>query len=149
VLRWPEHVVDTPAGLSAGQPEAQVHTTGVVRSDSTDDIACWFIDTAYDDQQFFVRHAYFLGADDPYEKLKRTLRADIDETAWASLNSTRGDRKPGFDHAARPWYSWMSPPSRSRRRTSRGLTWIGSAAAASGGVRPRARWGRPRLSCSA
>ena len=57
----------------------------------------------------------------------------------------RGDRKPGFDHAARPWYSWMSPPSRSLRRTSRGLTWIGSAAAASGGVRPRARWGRPRL----
>ncbi len=59
--------------------------------------------------------------------------------------AARGDRKPGFDHAARPWYSWMSPPSRSRRRTSRGLTWIGSAAAASGGVRPRARWGRPRL----
>jgi len=42
-------------------------TTGVVRSDSTDDVACWFIDTAYDDQQFFVRHAYFLGADDPYD----------------------------------------------------------------------------------
>ncbi len=63
-------------------------TTGVVRSDSTDDIACWFIDTAYDDQQFFVRHAYFLGADDPYDKLKRALRADIDEAAWASLNST-------------------------------------------------------------
>ena len=63
-------------------------TTGVVRSDSTDDIACWFIDTAYDDQQFFVRHAYFLGADDPYDKLRRALRADIDEAAWASLNST-------------------------------------------------------------
>jgi adenine-specific DNA-methyltransferase len=63
-------------------------TTGVVRSDSTDDIACWFIDTAYDDQQFFVRHAYFLGADDPYEKLKRALKADIDEAAWASLNAT-------------------------------------------------------------
>ena len=62
-------------------------TTGVVRSNSTDDVACWFIDTAYDDQQFFVRHAYFLGADDPYEKLKRVLRADIDEAAWASLNS--------------------------------------------------------------
>jgi adenine-specific DNA-methyltransferase len=62
-------------------------TTGVVRSDSTGDIACWFIDTAYDDQQFFVRHAYFLGADDPYDNLKRALRADIDEAAWASLNS--------------------------------------------------------------
>jgi adenine-specific DNA-methyltransferase len=63
-------------------------TSGVVRSDSTDDIACWFIDTAYDDQRFFVRHAYFLGADEPYEKVKRALRADIDEAAWASLNST-------------------------------------------------------------
>src|ERR1035437_5950566 len=38
----------------------------------------------------------------------------------------RGGRKPEFDRAARPWYSWMRPPSRSRRRTSRGLTWIGS-----------------------
>ncbi len=84
-------------GAPGGQPQLQVEihgldvydpTTGVVRSDSTDDIACWFIDTAYDDQQFFVRHAYFLGADDPYDKLKRALRADIDEAAWASLNST-------------------------------------------------------------
>jgi adenine-specific DNA-methyltransferase len=63
-------------------------TTGVVRSDSTKDIACWFIDTAYDDQQFFVRHAYFLGADNPYDKLKRALRADVDEAAWASLKSS-------------------------------------------------------------
>jgi len=57
----------------------------------------------------------------------------------------RGDRKPGFDHTAAPWYSWMSPPRRSRRRTSRGLTGIGSRASASGGARARARWGRPRL----
>jgi len=87
-----------PAAGGAGETadlEVEIHgldvydpTTGVVRSDSTDDIACWFIDTAYDDQQFFVRHAYFLGADDPYDKLKRALRADIDEAAWASLNST-------------------------------------------------------------
>ena len=63
-------------------------TTGVVRSNSTDDVACWFIDTAYDDQQFFVRHAYFLGAGDPYDNLKRALRTDINEAAWASLNST-------------------------------------------------------------
>ena len=83
------------AGGGAGDLQVEIHgldvydpTTGVVRSDSTDDIACWFIDTAYDDQQFFVRHAYFLGADDPYDKLKRALRADIDEAAWASLNST-------------------------------------------------------------
>jgi adenine-specific DNA-methyltransferase len=64
-------------------------TTGVVRPSSTDDIACWFIDTDYDGEQFFVRHAYFTGADKPYEKLQRSLNAEIDETAWASLYSTR------------------------------------------------------------
>jgi len=63
-------------------------TTGEVVPQSTADIACWFIDTAYDNRQFFVRHAYFLGADDPYDKLKRALRADFDEAAWSSLNST-------------------------------------------------------------
>jgi adenine-specific DNA-methyltransferase len=63
-------------------------TTGEIRSASTDDIACWFIDTDYNGESFFVRHAYFTGADEPYEKLKRALRAEIDESAWASLNST-------------------------------------------------------------
>jgi adenine-specific DNA-methyltransferase len=63
-------------------------TTGDVRSSSTDDIACWFIDTDYDEESFFVRHAYFTGADDPYDKLRRALRADIDEAAWSSLYST-------------------------------------------------------------
>ena len=62
-------------------------TTGAVRSSSTDDVACWFIDTEYDGESFFVRHAYFTGAE-PYEKLKRALRAEIDEAAWASLYST-------------------------------------------------------------
>lgn len=63
-------------------------TTGVVRSSTTDDIACWFIDTNYDEESFFVRHAYFTGEGEPYEKLKRALRADIDEAAWSSLYST-------------------------------------------------------------
>ena len=54
-------------------------TTGEIRSNSTDDIACWFIDTDYNDESFFVRHAYFSGADDPYDRLKRALRAEIDE----------------------------------------------------------------------
>jgi len=63
-------------------------TTGEIRSASTDDIACWFIDTDYNGESFFVRHAYFTGADEPYEKLKRALRAEIDEAAWASLYST-------------------------------------------------------------
>ncbi|BFU96890.1 MAG: restriction endonuclease subunit M [Nitrospira sp.] len=64
-------------------------TTGEIRNSSTDDIACWFIDTDYNGESFFVRHAYFIGADEPYEKLKRALRAEIDEAAWASLNSTK------------------------------------------------------------
>ena len=49
-------------------------TTGQIRNSSTDDIACWFIDTAYDGESFFVRHAYFCGGDEPYEKLQRALR---------------------------------------------------------------------------
>ncbi|HWB11126.1 MAG TPA: DNA methyltransferase [Pirellulales bacterium] len=64
-------------------------TTGAIRSSSTDDIACWFIDTNYNGESFFVRHAYFTGADEPYEKLKRALRAEIDEAAWSQLYSTR------------------------------------------------------------
>jgi adenine-specific DNA-methyltransferase len=64
-------------------------TTGDIRSSSTDDIACWFIDTEYNGESFFVRHAYFTGADEPYEKLKRALRADIDEEAWATLYQTK------------------------------------------------------------
>ena len=63
-------------------------TTSQIRSSSTDDIACWFIDTDYDGESFFVRHAYFTGAGDPYEKLKRAMKAEIDEAAWASLYRT-------------------------------------------------------------
>src|SRR5258708_4721500 len=63
-------------------------TTGEIRSHSTDDIACWFIDTSYDGNSFFVRHAYFCGGNEPYESLKRALRADIDEEAWNSLYRT-------------------------------------------------------------
>ena len=63
-------------------------TTGAIRAHSTDDIACWFIDTNYNGESFFVRHAYFTGGDEPFEKLKRALRADIDEGAWSSLYST-------------------------------------------------------------
>jgi adenine-specific DNA-methyltransferase len=66
-------------------------TTGAVRSsvDPKEDIACWFIDTDYDGLSFFVRHAYFLGGRDPYERLKTTLKAEIDEAAWATLYSAK------------------------------------------------------------
>jgi adenine-specific DNA-methyltransferase len=63
-------------------------TTGALRSSSVDDIACWFLDTNYDGESFFIRHAYFVGADDPYEKLRRALRADISDEAWDTLNKT-------------------------------------------------------------
>ena len=61
--------------------------TGEVRSDGAEGIACWFIDTDYNEESFFVRHAYFLGANDPYKSLKTTLKAEINEEAWATLNS--------------------------------------------------------------
>ena len=61
--------------------------TGEVRSDGPEGIACWFVDTDYDEESFFVRHAYFLGANDPYKALKTTLKAEIDADAWASLRS--------------------------------------------------------------
>jgi adenine-specific DNA-methyltransferase len=62
-------------------------TTGEVRSDGPDGIACWFIDTDYNEESFFVRHAYFLGANDPYKSLKTTLKAEIDKESWETLNS--------------------------------------------------------------
>jgi adenine-specific DNA-methyltransferase len=61
--------------------------TGEVISDNADGIACWFIDTDYNEESFFVRHAYFLGANDPYSALRATLKAEIDAEAWASLQS--------------------------------------------------------------
>ena len=61
--------------------------TGEVISDNADGIACWFIDTDYNEESFFVRHAYFLGANDPYSALKTTLKAEIDPEAWATLHS--------------------------------------------------------------
>lgn len=61
--------------------------TGEVVSEDTDGIALWMLDTDYNEESFFVRHAYFLGANDPYKALKTTLKAEIDEEAWATLNS--------------------------------------------------------------
>ena len=59
--------------------------TGEVRASGKDDIAAWFIDTDYDETSFFVRHAYFLGANDPYKSLKTALKAEIDKEAWQTL----------------------------------------------------------------
>ena len=82
--------------LDAGEGLIQVRINGVdvfhpntgeVRSDGADGIACWFVDTDYNEESFFVRQAYFLGAGDPYKSLKTTLKAEIDEEAWATLYS--------------------------------------------------------------
>ena len=71
-------------------------TTGQVRSSSTDEIACWFIDTDYNEESFFVRHAYFTGADKPMDKLKKAMNSEIDEEAWSSMYGTnsRPFKKP-------------------------------------------------------
>lgn len=76
--------------------------SGVVRSDGPEGIACWFLDTDYNEESFFVRHAYFLGANDPYSSLKTTLKAEIDRDAWESLNSdtSRPFEKPKSDRIA-------------------------------------------------
>ena len=62
-------------------------STGEVRSDNADTIACWFIDTDYNEESFFVRHAYFLGANDPYKAIRSTLKAEINQEAWETLHS--------------------------------------------------------------
>jgi len=61
--------------------------TGEVASEGTDGIALWMLDDDYNEESFFVRHAYFLGANDPYKALKTTLKAEIDKEAWSSLYS--------------------------------------------------------------
>ena len=84
-----EHTDDGKVAVEIRGVDVYDPTTGQLRSSSVDDIACWFIDTNYNGESFFVRDAYFTGAEDPYAQLKRALRADIDEDAWATLYRTR------------------------------------------------------------
>ena len=80
--------------------------TGEVISDGADGIACWFVDTDYNEESFFVRHAYFLGANDPYSALKTTLKSEINEEAWATLNSATSrafDRPKSGRVAVKVW----------------------------------------------
>ena len=87
-------LLDAGEDGSPGQVRVKVNgvdvfhpNSGEIRSDGAEGIACWFLDTDYNEESFFVRHAYFLGANDPYKSLKTTLKAEIDAEAWASLNS--------------------------------------------------------------
>ena len=91
-------------GATGGQIQVKVNgvdvfhpNTGEIRSDGPDGIACWFIDTDYNEESFFVRHAYFLGANDPYKSLKTTLKAEINRDAWETLHS---DTSRPFDRPA-------------------------------------------------
>lgn len=61
---------------------------GIIHSDTPEDIACWFIDTAYNGEAFFVRHAYFTGEGEPYKQLQRALNSEIDAEAWEALYRT-------------------------------------------------------------
>lgn len=86
-----EKIIVKVNGVDVFKPQ-----TGEVVSDGADGIACWFIDTDYNEESFFVRHAYFLGANDPYSSLKTSLKAEINEDAWSTLNSdtSRAFAKP-------------------------------------------------------
>jgi hypothetical protein len=94
VFGEPDVVIEKQKG---GQLVAEVRgvdvfdptTTGETRSSGPEDIACWFLDTDYDGESFFARHAYFLGGQEPYEKLKRALRAEVDEAEWSRLYAHR------------------------------------------------------------
>ena len=86
-----------------GQMQIKLHgmdvfvpATGEIRSGEKDDIAAWFIDTAYNEESFFVRHAYFLGGNDPYKSLKTSLKAEINKEAWESLrrDTSRPFKRP-------------------------------------------------------
>ena len=61
---------------------------GLLRSNTPEDIACWFIDTDYNGEAFFVRHAYFTGENEPYKQLQKALKAEINEEAWEALYRT-------------------------------------------------------------
>ena len=90
----------TDGGMIQGQGQRHGRVpshTGEIRSDGPDGIACWFIDTDYNEESFFVRHAYFLGANDPYKSLKTTLKAEINRDAWDTLHS---DTSRPFDRPA-------------------------------------------------
>jgi adenine-specific DNA-methyltransferase len=83
ITEWPDGMLTVQVfGVDVFKPQ-----TGEVVSEGTDGIALWMLDTDYNEESFFVRHAYFLGANDPYKTLKTTLKAEIDEEAWSTLNS--------------------------------------------------------------
>ena len=76
-----------PVGIGGNSFGIDSKTLDPTCGSGTTAIACWFIDTDYNEESFFVRHAYFLGANDPYNALETTLKTEINQEAWATLNS--------------------------------------------------------------
>lgn len=89
-------VDDVKISVQLNGVDIYVPRTGEVRPSEPEEIACWFIDTDYNDENFFVRHAYFLGTKDPYTSLKTTLKSEIDKATWSTLRSSvsRPFRRP-------------------------------------------------------
>ncbi|MEW6087051.1 MAG: site-specific DNA-methyltransferase [bacterium] len=87
IKKMKDEVIVEIIGIDVYDPvKSEIRSSG--SGDPEHDIAAWFIDTSYNGDAFFVTHAYFLGADKPYEKLKKALKADINEAAWEELYST-------------------------------------------------------------
>ena len=117
-------------GTQAGQIQVKVNgvdvfhpNTGEIRSDGPDGIACWFVDTDYNEESFFVRHAYFLGANDPYKALKTTLKTEIHREAWETLHSDTS--RPLRPPRVRPHRRQSNQPP--RRRSNESLPRLSSA----------------------
>ena len=77
-----EFITPFPTAQQHGASSAQAR----LRIDPHEELST---DTDYDEESFFVRHAYFLGARDPYKSLKTSLKSEIDKEAWASLHRAR------------------------------------------------------------
>ena len=88
------HLLGGTIGVEVEGLDVYDARTSQLRASSADDIAGWFVDTNNDGDVFFVRHAYFTGAEDPCDKLRRALRADIGDAAWATLNADVSRRFP-------------------------------------------------------
>ena len=76
--------------------------TGEVRSDGAEGIACWFIDTDYNEESFFVRHAYFLGANDPTSRSRPPSRPRSTRTPGPRSTATPPGPSTNPGQAASP-----------------------------------------------
>jgi adenine-specific DNA-methyltransferase len=70
--------------------------TGETRSAKGTDAAALFVDHDYDGKSFCISQALFPGGSNPWEKLQKALKGQIDEEKFAALQSARSlPFKPG------------------------------------------------------